>query len=105
MTRKHAEIMAQNPLRLSKRGFSAYSDEDVAHLAEDCMEGKYDIERDRRLDADEEIRILEVLRDMPDERALFVLALESAMRMRKCYIMSSHAGSSRRLTSTWQRRV
>lgn len=89
MTRKHPDLMAQNPLRLLKRGFSAYSDEDVAHLADDGMDGKYDVERDRRLDADEEIRIFDVLRDMPDERALFVLALESAMRMRECYTLDT----------------
>jgi hypothetical protein len=32
MVRKHADIMAQNPLRLLKRGFSTYSDEDQRHL-------------------------------------------------------------------------
>jgi hypothetical protein len=44
-------------------------------------------ERNRRLDADEEQRILTVLAARPDERALFVLALESAMRMRECYTL------------------
>jgi hypothetical protein len=81
MMRKHGDIMAQNPLRLLKRGFSTYSDEDQRHLASEGKEGKHDIERDRRLDADEEMRILEVLNDRPDERAFSVLALESAMRM------------------------
>jgi hypothetical protein len=28
MVRKHADIIAQNPLRLLKRGFSTYSEED-----------------------------------------------------------------------------
>lgn len=49
------------PLRLVKRGFVTYSDEDRHHLACKGKEGKRDIERDRRLDADEEVRILEVL--------------------------------------------
>ncbi|MDB5952182.1 MAG: GTP-binding protein LepA [Massilia sp.] len=89
MMRKHADIMAQNPLRLLKRGFSTYSDEDERHLASEGKEGKRDIERDRRLDADEEVPILEVLNDLPDERAFFVLALESAMRMRRCYTLDT----------------
>jgi integrase len=89
MMRKHGDIMVQNPLRLLKRGFSTYSDEDQRHLASEGKEGKHDIERDRRLDADEEVRILEVLNDRPDERAFFVLALESAMRMRECYTLDT----------------
>ena len=89
MARKHSDIIAQNPLRLLKRGFSTYSDEDRRHLASEGKEGKYDVERDRRLDADEEARILEVLKDLPDERAFFVLALESAMRMRECYTLDT----------------
>ncbi|MDB5932917.1 MAG: hypothetical protein JWQ01_261 [Massilia sp.] len=76
-------------LRLLKRGFSTYSDEDRHHLASEGKEAKRDIERDRRLDADEEVRILEVLNDRPDERAFFLLALESAMRMRECYTLDT----------------
>ena len=87
MARKHPAILAQNPLRLLKRGFSAYSDEDRRHLASEGKTGKYDTERDRRLDVDEEARILTVLEKMPNERAFFVLALESAMRMRECYTL------------------
>ena len=89
MSRKHGDIIAQNPLRLLKRGFSTYSDEDRRHLASEGKEGKRDIERDRRLDADAEVRILEVLNDRPNERAFFVLALESAMRMRGCYTLDT----------------
>lgn len=33
MLRKHPEIMAQNPLRLLKRGFATYTDADAALLA------------------------------------------------------------------------
>lgn len=89
MARKHPDIIAQNPLRQLKRGFSAYSDEDGRHLAGQGKKRKDDVERDRRLDADEEFRILKVLQDMPDERAFFVLALESAMRMRECYTLDT----------------
>lgn len=89
MARKHPDLLAQNPLRLLKRGFSAYSDEDRRQLALKGKAGKVDIERDRRLDIDEEVRILRVLEEMPDERALFILALESAMRMRECYTLET----------------
>lgn len=35
----------------------------------------------------EEQRILAILKDLPEEKAFFVLALESAMRMRECYTL------------------
>lgn len=44
-----------------------------------------DVWRDRRLEPGEEERILLHLADMPAERTFFLLALESAMRMRECY--------------------
>ncbi len=87
MMRKHADIMAQNPLRLLKRGFAAYSTEDRRALAASGKEGKEDTERDRRLEPDEEVRVLALLQARPDEHAFFVLALESAMRMRECYTL------------------
>jgi integrase len=89
MARKNGDIIAQNPLRLLKRGFATYSDEDRRHLASEGKEGKEDVERDRRLDANEEVRILEVLDLLPDERVFFMLALESAMRMRECYTLDT----------------
>jgi integrase len=88
MMRKHPDIMAQNPLRLLKRGFATYTDDDNRLLAAAGKEGKCDIERDRRLDADEEQRILGVTSSRPDEKTFFVLALETAMRMRECYTLS-----------------
>lgn len=87
MTRKHAEIMAQNPLRVLKRGFSTYSVEDRRALEANGKQGRDDVERDRRLEPGEEARILALLQSRPDERAFFVLALESAMRMRECYTL------------------
>jgi integrase len=41
----------------------------------------------RRLYPDEEARILAQLHDTGDERMPFVLALETAMRMRECYTL------------------
>ena len=85
MLRKHPEILAQNPLRLLKRGFSTYTNEDAEVLARSGRESKYDVERDRRLLPNEEAAIIDVIEG--DERVFFVLALETAMRMRECYTL------------------
>jgi integrase len=87
MVRKHPEVMVQNPLRLLKRGFATYTDDDRAVLTSLGKAVKVDTERDRRLEDGEEARILAVLRERPDERAFFLTALESAMRMRECYTL------------------
>jgi 2-polyprenyl-3-methyl-5-hydroxy-6-metoxy-1,4-benzoquinol methylase len=59
MIRKHPEIMAQNPLRLLKRGFATYTDADAQHLAAQGRQPKHNVERDRRLHEDEETRIMQ----------------------------------------------
>lgn len=87
MTRKHPEIMAQNPLRLLKRGFATYTDADREMLAKQGHRPRMDEERDRRLSHDEERRIQKWLQDRPEERLLFELALQTAMRMRECYTL------------------
>lgn len=87
MVRKHPGVMAQNPLRLLKRGFATYTEEDGKHVIAAGRKPKVDIERDRRLDPDEEMRIMRILDPMPDEKTIFILALESAMRMRECYTL------------------
>ncbi|EKU82163.1 hypothetical protein HMPREF9710_02474 [Massilia timonae CCUG 45783] len=87
MTRKHPEIMAQNPLRLLKRGFSTYTPEDTALLAQDGKQPRFDIERDRRLEEGEEAAILKMFEEGSEERLFFILALETAMRMRECYTL------------------
>lgn len=87
MCRKHPELVAQNPLRLLKRGFSSYTDEDRQTLALSGREAKFDTERDRRLDYDEEQRILDILPAGSENRTFFILALETAMRMRECYTL------------------
>jgi hypothetical protein len=76
MTRKHPEIMAQNPLRLLKRGFATYTEADAQMLAVVGMSPRVDEERDRRLLPDEEARIAAYLADKPDELLLFELALQ-----------------------------
>jgi len=87
MTRRHPDIMAQNPLRLLKRGFSTYTPDDVAFLSRQGKGPKFAEERDRRLGIEEEVRIRAVLADRPVELTFFILALETAMRMRECYTL------------------
>lgn len=87
MTRKHADILVQNPLRLLKRGFAVYTPEDEAFLLIEGKSIKVDEERNRRLDPEEEQRIERVLVRQSQESVLFYLALETAMRMRECYTL------------------
>jgi integrase len=89
MTRKHPEIMAQNPLRLLKRGFASYTEADSEALALLGKKPRVDEERDRRLTDGEEEQIKAYLHDRADERLLFELALQTAMRMRECYTLQS----------------
>jgi hypothetical protein len=49
MLRKPSEIMAQNPLRLLKRGFATYTSADIGMLAKQGLKPRVDEERDRRL--------------------------------------------------------
>lgn len=87
MTRKHPEIMAQNPLRLLKRGFAVYTPDDAVQLALKGKGVKVDEDRVRRLGEGEEERILAVPADRSEDRTFFCAALESAMRMRECYTL------------------
>jgi len=88
MLRKHPHIMAQNPLRLLKRGFATYTNEDDRFVLAAGKKAKRDVERDRRLDVDEEGRIRAQLQPQQELLVLFVLALETAMRLRECYTLS-----------------
>ncbi|TWI62518.1 phage integrase family protein [Pseudoduganella lurida] len=88
MMRKHPDIIAQNPLRLLKRGFAVYTPEDEKILARSGKSAKVGEERNRRMDAEEEKRIRAILAGRPEEDLVFfVLALETAMRMRECYTL------------------
>jgi len=62
-------------------------------LARSDREAKYDIERDRRLAPEKETAILNVFEG--DKRVFFILALETAMRMRECYTLGYLAGECR----------
>ena len=85
--RRHPQVLQANPLRLLRRGFATYTFEDAKHAAANGGKLKQDVERDRRLEEGEEERILSCLAELPEARMLFVLALETAMRMRECYTL------------------
>lgn len=101
--RKHPDIMAANPLRLLKRGFSTYTDGDAEVLAKVGKLPRHDEQRDRRLHEGEEERILEKLLDLPDERMLFQLALNTAMRLRECYTLELSQIALQKKTITLER--
>lgn len=95
VTRK--KIIPGNPLRLLPKGYAKYTDADVAAGAE----LKEDIERDRRLEHGEHDRILKILSgEKPSGRQralelnhreslerLYLLALETAMRLNEMYTL------------------
>ena len=92
-----------NPLRLLAKGYATYTPSDVAVVREVEGEAKEDIERDRRLEEGEEEEIRRLLaggKPKNRQRAfelnyadklllLFDMALESAMRMREMYTLTS----------------
>lgn len=96
-----SKALINNPLRRLPRGYSTYSDTDKRVVKDSGGVVKTDIERDRRLSPDEEKRILAVIvGDIPEGRTrpvpiehrpaiwlMFVLALETAMRMREIYTL------------------
>lgn len=88
MMRRHADILPQNPLRLLKRGFASYNEEDRRRLALQGKSVRVDEERDRRVLPHEEAPIRGLLAKRPGEyRLLFDAAIESGMRMRECYTL------------------
>lgn len=98
MVRKHSALLLQNPLRLLKRGFATYTPADAAELAKRGLEIRIDEERDRRMHPDEETRILAILPEQSEERMLFELARDTAMRMRECYTLDINQVALRQRT-------
>ena len=77
------ELLSINPLRQLPRGYAQYSVADQQYQS-----ARHDREVDRRLEPGEESLILAAIDDVaePDPmRLMFVLALESAMRMSEVY--------------------
>lgn len=77
----HRELVAVNVARRLPRNFSSYGPADGEPVT--------DTARDRRLEPGEEARLLEVIGDDPDWRRLFVLALETAMRLSELYTLDA----------------
>ncbi len=100
--RRGVVALTPNPLRKLPRKYAVYTDVDAASAKAAGADARQDIERDRRLVADEEARIRGILAGATQEgrqRALdlrwqgalecvFELALESAMRLREMYTLS-----------------
>jgi integrase len=89
-----------DPTSLLPRGYAQYAPADLVISSERLIERKIDIERDRRLQPGEEERVLTRLDALVDSanaetmlnarsyRALYVLAIETAMRMREMYTLT-----------------
>ena len=96
--------LAINPVRLLPKSYSQYNDHDIEEAKKNGGDVRTDIERDRRLEAGEEVRIREFLHNNPKpdgkERPLklewqgalvlmYELALETAMRLREIYTLTT----------------
>jgi len=97
----HPLYLADNPLQRLPHGYSGYDAESVALLREQGIDIPEDIERNRRIDPDEEARIIGYLQRCGDdaktieERAeaeglclMFQLGMRTAMRMREIYTLT-----------------
>ncbi len=93
--------LARNPLDRLQHGYSGYSDQDVADLAAQGLDSPEDSERMRRIDMDEQQRILSVLEqrlkcartleqraEVEGLRLMLELALQTAMRMKEIYTLT-----------------
>lgn len=92
-----------NPLRMLAKGYATYTPGDVAEVAAIEGQAKHDTERDRRLEGVEEKAIRAILAgakpegrqralELPEAaalRLLFDMALESAMRLREMYTLTT----------------
>lgn len=102
-SRKGIATLVINPVRLLPRTYSQYNEHDITEARKNGGDVRTDIERDRRLDTGEEVRIREFLHHnlKPEgkERPLkldrqgsliliYELALETAMRLREIYTLT-----------------
>ena len=78
----HRELLAVNVARHLPRNYAAYSTADGPVIT--------DTARERRLEPGEEARLLESIGEDADWRRLFVLALETAMRLSELYTLDAH---------------
>lgn len=86
--RKQLLVMPDHPLRTLRDGYANYTPADA-----EFVDPREDIERDRRLEGDEEPRIVAAIEgldrpDAPELLRLFRLALETAMRLSEMYTLT-----------------
>ena len=100
-SRRGIAALAVNPLRLLPRGYATSSNADAHMPSSDTTIKRHDVERDRRLEGDEEQRIRNILAgEVPAGKqrplavtyqaaleCLFDLALETGMRLREIYTL------------------
>lgn len=97
----HPLYLSANPLHKLPHGYSGYDERSRELLAEQGIDTPEDIERNRRIDPDEERRIVAFLEQRiaqaqtPEEEAeaegallMFQLALRTAMRLRELYSLT-----------------
>lgn len=100
VVRAHPTCLGSNPLDQLPHGYSGYDEYTRQVLAEQGIDIPGDVERNRRIDSEEEGRVVEVLRRRAEaaqsleQRAeaeglclMFQLALRTAMRMREIYTL------------------
>lgn len=69
-------VFDSNPVRQLPAGYALYADNSVI-----------EVERDRRLDEDEEKKIVEALTNRHEFRMIFLIAIETAMRLSEVYTL------------------
>ena len=97
----HPLHLRANPLDVLPRGFSGYDEHSRELLAEQGIDTPEDVERNRRIDPDEEARIVAFLtqrlrraKTLEEQAAtegkllMFQLALRTAMRLRELYTLT-----------------
>ena len=100
VVRAHPVCLGANPLNQLPHGYSGYDEYTRQSLAEQGMDIPGDVERNRRIDPDEERRIVEALQqrretaESHEQRVeaealslVFQLALRTAMRLREIYTL------------------
>ncbi len=100
VTNAYPTYLAQNPLRKLPRGYATYNKTDCETLRGKGLDSKGDVERNRRIEPDEQLRVVALLRRRIDTEVdatkkawhegallIFQLAQETAMRMRELYTL------------------
>ncbi|WP_313074977.1 tyrosine-type recombinase/integrase [Melaminivora sp.] len=102
--RHHPGLQLASPVRLLPRGYSRYSDAEAKLVVAKGQQPKVNVERDRRLQPDEEEKIVRVLSgyERPDRPrglqlkggnallTLYLLLVNSGLRLKEAYTLRRH---------------